>query len=290
MKALYQPLSDGTIGGKTKLVLLLNKELNINAIGVPMYETLVKMALEGCSMHDILMRLPLSIITDPSGFAEEICKDAMLRNAKNEVMVKRTGKPQNKSDETESDDYTKTVGKPQNKLDESLYPDNTNSIDAIIAKPLCMPPEKKEVRVQERADYLKRRVFEVMQDIHAEDGVFLCYDKTIVAALHTPHGVFLGTNGIKKQPSQHICPRRGQSINQGYDKCVEKCHQPSHAELAALLKYKKLVAEPDFENSRMEVYGAKEVCHHCKTTLELVGIQSVTLKPLNQLGELNDYR
>ena len=83
----------------------------------------------------------------------------MFRNAKDEVMAKRTGKP-------------------QNKLGESLYPDNTDLI--MIA--LCMPPEKKEVRLQERADYLKRRSFEVMQDIHVKDGVFPCYDKTIIAA------------------------------------------------------------------------------------------------------------
>ena len=290
MQFPHKPLTDGTIGGKAKFVLLLNKERNINVIGIPMYETLVKMAMKGANVHDISMLLSLSIITDPSGFAEEICKDAVFRNAKDEVMAKGTGKPKNKSDETESDDYTKTVGKPKNKSGETLRPDNTDLIDVIIAKPLCMPPEKKEVRVQERADYFKRRTFEVMRDIHDKDGVYLCYDKTIIAALHTPHGIFLGTNGIKKQPSQHICPRMGQSINQGYDKCVEKCNQPSHAELAALLKYKMLVFEPDFENSWMEVYGAKEVCYHCKKTLELVGIQHITLKPLDQLGELNDYQ
>lgn len=129
-----------------------------------------------------------------------------------------------------------------------------------------------------------------MQDIHLKDGLYFCYDKTIIAALHTPHGTFLGTNGIKKQPPQHMCPRKGQSINQGYDKCVEQCQQPSHAELAALQKYKTLVSKPDFENSWMEVYGAKEVCYHCKTTLDLVGIQRITIKPLNQLGEIHDYQ
>lgn len=265
---------------------LMCKERNINAIGIPMYETLVRMAREGADIGGILMRLPSSIITNPRAFAEEICKGAVFRNAKDEVMAKRTGKPQNKSGETQPADYTKTVGKPQNKLDESLYPDNTD----LIAMALCMPPEKKEVRLQERADYLKRRSFEVTQDIHVKDGVFPCYDKAIIAALHTPHGVFLGTNGIKTQPSQHICPRKGERINQGYDKCVEKCLQPSHAELAALLKYKTLVRQPDFANSQMVVYGAKEVCYHCKKTLELVGIRSVVIKPLNQLGELYEYQ
>lgn len=104
------------------------------------------------------------------------------------------------------------------------------------------------------------------------------------------HGVFLGTNGIKKQPLQHICPRKGQGINQAYEKCVGHCRQLPHAELTALLKYKANVAGPDFENSYMVVYGTKGVCYHCKKTLELVGIQSVTVKPLNQLGELNDYQ
>lgn len=181
----------------------------------------------------------------------------------------------------------KHTGKPQNKSDESVYPDNTDVIDDLVK---AMPPAKKEARLRERAGYLKRRTFEVMQDIHGIDGLHLCYDKTIIAALHTPHGIFLGTNGIKKQPSQHICPRKDQGINQGYDKCVEKCQQPSHAELAALMKYKERVAEPDFANSQMVVYGAKEVCYHCKKTLELLGIQSVIIKPLNQLGELNEYQ
>lgn len=164
--------------------------------------------------------------------------------------------------------HDETLGKPQNNLFNSPRPNHTESAGEVFAK----------------------RTFEVMQDIHTKDGVFLCYDKTIVAVLHTPHGIFVGTNGIKKKPSAHICPRKGQSINQGYDKCVEQCQQPSHAELAALMKYKTRVYEPDFENSWMEVYGAKEVCYHCKTTLELVGIQRITIKPLNQLGEIHDYQ
>ena len=270
--------------------LLVRKERNIATIGQPIYEKLVEMVREGVGENDILMRLPVAILIEPREFAEEICKDAFFRNAIDEITANRLGKSQNKSDETKSDDYTKTIGKPQNKLDDSVYPDNTDLIDDVVAKCLCMPPEKKEVRLRERADYFKRRTFEVMQDIHDKDGVFLCHDKTIIAALHTRHGTYLGTNGIKKQPSQHICPRKGQSINQGYDKCVAKCHQPSHAELAALLKYKASIAEPDFENSQMVVYGAKEVCYHCKKTLELVGIQSVIVKPLNQLGELNEYQ
>ena len=300
----------GMIIAKGRIIgSLVRKEKNITAIGQLMYEKLVEMAREGADVNNILMRLPVVILVETREFAEEICKDAVFRNAMDEIIAKRLGKPQNKSVETQPADYTKTVGKPQNKsvetqpadytktvgkpqnnLDESLCPDNTDLIDDLVAKDLYMPSAKKEARIQERDDYLKRRAFEVMQDIHVKDGVFLCYDKTIIAALNTPQGVFLGTNGIKKQPSQHMCPRKGQSINQGYEKCVEKCLQPSHAELAALLKYKEHVAEPDFANSYMVVYGAKEVCHHCKKTLELVGIRSVTVKPLNQLGELNGYQ
>lgn len=178
------------------------------------------------------------------------------------------GKPQNKSGETPPNGYAKTVGKPQNNLCNSPRPDNTETAGNTFAK----------------------RTFLIMQDIHQKDCVHLCYDKTIIAALHTPHGIFLGTNGIKKQPSQYKCPRKGDGINQGYDKCVKQCQQPAHAELAALQKYKALVAEPDFENSQMVVYGAKEVCYHCKTTLELVGIQRIILKPLKQLGEIHGYQ
>ena len=273
-----------------KIGLLVRKEKNITAIGQLMYEKLVEMAREGADVNNILMRLPVVILAEPREFAEEICKDAVFRNAMDEIIAKRLGKPQNKSVETQPADYTKTVGKPQNNLDESLCPDNTDLIDDLVAKDLYMPSAKKEARIQERDDYLKRRAFEVMQDIHVKDSVFPCYDKTIIAALNTPQGVFLGTNGIKKQPSQHMCPRKGQSINQGYEKCVEECLQPSHAELAALLKYKEHIAEPDFANSYMVVYGAKEVCYHCKKTLGLVGIRSVIIKPLNQLGELNGYQ
>ena len=35
----------------------IRKERNINAIGIPMYETLVRMAREGADIGDILMRL-----------------------------------------------------------------------------------------------------------------------------------------------------------------------------------------------------------------------------------------
>lgn len=274
----------------TELGLLLRKKHNISVMGRPIYEHLVGMAQRGASVEKILAELPVDILVNPQEFAEQIHRAAQYRTYIAECGADLLGKPQNKSGETQSDGYAKTVGKPQNKLGDSLCHDHTNLIDAMIAKVLCMPPEKKEVRLQERDDYLKRRAFEVMQDAHQKDDVFLCYDKTIIAALHTPHGIFLGTNGIKKQPAHRICPRKGQSINQGYGKCVEQCQQPSHAELAALMKYKAAVAEPDFENSYIVVYGAKDVCYHCKKTLELVGIQSVTIKPLNQLGELNEYQ
>lgn len=279
-----------TIAVNTGLVKQsLREAANIRAIGNAVYNKFIEMAQNGAGVDEILMKLPIDIIHEPREFAEKICREAEYLKSIPDYGDESLGKPKNKSGETQPNGYAKTVGKPQNKSDESVCQDNTDSIDDLV-KAITMPPAQKEARLQERAYYFKRRTFEVMQDIHAKDGVHLCYDKTIIAALHTPHGTFLGTNGIKKKPSQHKCPRKGQSINQGYDKCVEQCQQPSHAELAALLKYKNAVVEPDFENSWMEVYGAKEVCYHCKTTLDLVGIQRITLKPLNQLGEIHGYQ
>lgn len=246
---------------------MIQEAANVRAIGNAAYNEFIKMAQNGAGVDEILMKLPINVIHEPRAFAEEICREAgYLKSIP--VYDETLGKPQNKSGETQPNGYAKTAGKPQNKSGETISPDNTKSASDAFAK----------------------RTFEVMHDIHAKDELHLCYDKTIVAVLHTPHGIFVGTNGIKKQPSAHICPRKGQSINQGYDKCVEQCQQPSHAELAALMKYKARVYEPDFENSWMEIYGAKEVCYHCKTTLELVGIQRIILKPLKQLGEIHDYQ
>lgn len=290
MKSVYQPLNDGTIVDNTKRVLSTRRERNIEATISAMHESFVKMAQEYDGLDSVLIDLRVEIVPDPRYSAEDICRDTIYRSAKGKLVVKRTGKPQNKSGETRPNGYAKTAGKSQNKLGDSIHPDNTDLLNNIFAESLYMSPAQKEARLQERAEYFKKRTFEVMQDIHDKDELYPCYDKTIIAALHTPHGTFLGTNGIKKQPLQHKCPRKGDNINQGYDKCVKQCQQPAHAELAALQKYKALVAEPDFENSWMEVYGAKEVCDHCKTTLELVGIQRITLKPLNQLGEIHDYQ
>lgn len=291
---MNKPIAEILIHNATEVGIelgaLLRKKCNIDIIGRPMYEHLVGMAKQGATADRILMVLPVEILVNPREFAEQIHRAAQYRVHAAECEANLLGKPQNKSGETPPNGYAKTVGKTQNKSDESVYPDNTDLLNNIFAECLCMTPAQKEARLRERAEYLKKRAFEVMQDIHVKDGVYYCYDKTIIAALHTPHGTFLGTNGIKKQPSQHKCPRKGDRINQGYEKCIEQCQQPSHAELAALLKYKALVAEPDFENSWMEVYGAKEVCRHCKTTLDLVGIQRITLKPLNQLGEIHDYQ
>lgn len=246
---------------------MIQQAANVRAIGNAAYNRFIVAAQNGAGVDEILMKLPIGILHEPREFAEIICRDAEYLKSMPEY-DESLGKPQNKSGETRPNGYAKTAGKPQNKLDDSSSPDNTETARKAFAK----------------------RTFLIMRDIHDKDGLHLCYDKTIIAALHTPHGIFLGTNGIKKQPAQHICPRKGQSINQGYDKCVEKCQQPSHAELAALLKYKARVYEPDFENSWMEVYGAKEVCYHCKTTLELVGIQRIILKPLKQLGEIHGYQ
>ena len=291
---MTKPIAEILIHNATEvgieLGLLLRKKCNISIIGRPMYEHLVGMAQQGATVDRILMELPVNILVSPREFAEQIHRAAHYRKHIAECSADLLGKPQNKSGETPPNGYAKTAGKPQNKLFNSPRPTNTDLRNNIFAECLYMPPAQKEARLQERAEYFKKRTFEVMHDIHLKDGLYFCYDKTIVAVLHTPHGIFVGTNGIKKQPPQHMCPRKRQSINQGYDKCVEQCQQPSHAELAALLKYKTLVAEPDFENSWMEVYGAKEVCYHCKTTLDLVGIQRITLKPLNQLGEIHGYQ
>lgn len=279
------PIHNATEVG-IELGLFLCNKCNINLIGRPMYEYLVGMVQQGATVDRILMNLPVEILVNPREFAEQIHRAAQYRTRIAECEADLLGKPQNKLGETPLNGYAKTAGKPQNKSGESLYPDNTN----LTGRADSLTEDERETRIEAVIACQNRQTFEVVQDIHDKDGVYVCYDKTIIAALHTPHGIFLGTNGIKKKPSAHICPRKGQSINQGYDKCVEQCQQPSHAELAALMKYKARVYEPDFENSWMEVYGAKEVCYHCKTTLELVGIQRIIIKPLKQLGEIHDYQ
>lgn len=263
---------------------VLRESVNFRAIGNGMYNKFIEMAQNGAGVDEILMKLPIDIIHEPREFAEKICREAEYLKSMPDYGNESLGKPQNKSGETPLNGYAKTVGKPQNNLFGSPRPNNTKSVREVLTE------EELEARAERVNEYFNRRTFSIMQDIHDKDELYLCYDKTIIAALHTPHGIFLGTNGIKKKPSQHICPRKGQGINQGYNKCVEQCQQPSHAELAALMKYKTRVCEPDFENSWMEVYGAKEVCYHCKTTLELVGIQRIILKPLNQLGEIHGYQ
>lgn len=262
---------------------MIQQAANVRAIGDVAYNRFIAAAQNGAGVDEILMKLPIGIIHEPREFAEKICREAEYLKSTPEY-DESLGKPQNKSGETQPNGYAKTAGKPQNNLFGSPRPNNTKSVREVLTE------EESEAGAERVNAYFNKRTFAIMQDIHDKDGVYLCYDKTIIAALHTPHGIFLGTNGIKKKPSQHICPRKGQSINQGYEKCVEQCQQPSHAELAALLKYKARVYEPDFENSWMEVYGAKEVCYHCKTTLELVGIQHIILKPLEQLGEIHDYQ
>lgn len=269
---------------------LLRVSANIRVIGNGMYNRFIEMAQNGAGVDEILMKLPIDIIHEPREFAEKICREAEYLKSMPDYGNESLGKPQNKSGETPPNGYAKTTGKPQNKLFNSLRPTNTDLTDNIVKAVLGSKPKRKEIPIREEMSPFAKQTFLVMQDIHLKDGLYFCYDKTIIAALHTPHGIFLGTNGIKKQPSQHKCPRKGDGINQGYDKCVKQCQQPAHAELAALQKYKALVAEPDFENSQMVVYGAKEVCYHCKTTLELVGIQRIILKPLKQLGEIHDYQ
>ena len=244
----------------------------------------VEAARNGAGVDEILMKLPVGIIREPSEFAETISKKAEYPKGApicNEDEL--PGKAQNKSGETPPDGYAKMAGKAQNKSGETP-PDGYAKMAGKAQNKSGETPINSDVGLADRL------AFAVMRDIHQKDGLYPCYDKIIIASLHTPHGVFLGTNGIKRQPLQHMCPRKGLGINQGYGKCAEECRQPSHAELAALLKYKERVVEPDFENSQMTVYGAKEVCYHCKKAIELVGIQDIFIKPLEQLGELHDYQ
>ena len=121
MKSVYQPLNDGTIVDNTKRVLSTRRARNIEATISAMHESFVKMAQEYDGLDSVLIDLRVEIVPDPRYSADDICRDTIYRSAKGKLVVKRTGKPQNKSGETRPNGYAKTVGKPQNKLVNSAY-------------------------------------------------------------------------------------------------------------------------------------------------------------------------
>lgn len=184
------------------------------------------------------------------------------------IKGKITGKPQNKSEKSENDACAEMIseilGKPQNKsgiFGNQRHPKSVSVMDYIYVEG-------------------------AIDALHAAAGLKRCLDKTIVAVLHTPEGVFFGTNGVKHQPL--ICSRNqvGDKVNQGYAKCQEVCRQPDHAELAAIRQWQRLSVGKYPRNAVINVYGTDKVCDTCQGAIDVLGIRLGTVTPdLTQLAK-----
>lgn len=154
-----------------------------------------------------------------------------------------------------NDTMDKTVGKPRNKSENSerfRHPNSASLTDSIY-------------------------LYGALAALHAAAGLKQCLDKTVVAVLHTPEGVFFGTNGIKHQPL--ICPRNqaDDKVNQGYEKCKEVCGQPNHAELAAIRQWQQTGAGKYPRKAVINVYGTDKICDMCQGAIDMLGIRLGTV-------------
>ena len=117
----------------------------------------------------------------------------------------------------------------------------------------------------------------ILNVLHKQQGLKRCLDRTIIAIIEYQGKIYVGTNGIMNTPTE--CPRSGCTINQGYELCRTVCHQPYHAEEAAIVEWLIDCGNIDKHDATISVYGAKAMCERCKALCEHYQLQVVKVTP-----------
>lgn len=167
------------------------------------------------------------------------CSLGKMQN--NSEEMQSLGKMQNNSGNTQALGYAETVGKMQN-----------------------------------NSGNLSNKDYAILNLLHKQQGLKPCLDRTIIAVIEHGDKIYIGTNGIRVKPQK--CHRAKEKINQGYEKCKQRCEQPYHAEEAAIVAWLAdwgdYVDDPHFGGTINEhpatisIYGAKALCERCKALCE----------------------
>ena len=177
-----------------------------------------------------------------------------MSEAKKAEFMNELGKMQNNSGKMQGVGYTETntLGKMQNASGKNTKP--------------CYP---------------------ILNLLHSQQGLKRCLDRTIIAVIEYQGKIYIGTNGIKNEPTE--CPRSGYTINQGYELCRTVCKQPYHAEEAAIAKWlidcsedvfdENLEGIINYHNATISIYGAKAMCERCKELCKHYKLRVVKVTP-----------
>ena len=142
-------------------------------------------------------------------------------------------------------------------------------------------------KMQNASGKNKKPCYPILNLLHNQQGLKRCLDRTIVAVIEYQGKIYIGTNGIKNEPTE--CPRSGYTINQGYELCRTVCKQPYHAEEAAIAEWlidcredifdENLEGIINYHDATISIYGAKAMCERCKELCKHYKLRVVKVTP-----------
>ncbi len=111
---------------------------------------------------------------------------------------------------------------------------------------------------------------------HWSTGGGPCAKQVVRAVLVTRKGnVYEGTNWCKAP--QKECPRKDLATGEGYERCVEVCHQRAHAEINAIHSAEAIEGH-DLSGSVMVLFGHYYACEECLNEAAVHGVQIVVAR------------
>ena len=103
------------------------------------------------------------------------------------------------------------------------------------------------------------------------DGLYKCADKSVTACIKTESGVMYWGMNLQRV-AVDFCPR---AVGDGYELCQSICKQVSHAEIAAIKKWREAGAVLP---AVIYVSGANKICSDCMAAIVEVGLTLELLK------------
>ena len=100
-----------------------------------------------------------------------------------------------------------------------------------------------------------------------------CAKTVVTCVLQLASGpIVVGRNDCFRPQSS--CPREP---GEGYTKCHSICHQPYHAEVAALFKARQRYGADAARGAKAFIHGIGHVCRECQEALFSAGVESFSV-------------
>ncbi len=155
------------------------------------------------------------------------------------------------------------------------HPSQTYTCGLHLNGYLCYFNQSKGRTVTVRPVLQEKRTMKLYEERRSDSGG-PCAKQVVRAVLVTRKGnVYEGTNWCKMP--QKACPRKDLPTGEGYERCVEVCHQRAHAETNAIHSAEAIEGQ-DLAGSVMVLFGHYYACEECQREAEAHGVQIVVAR------------